>query len=132
MMQTEQTVDAIGARVFRRYAGRWKEMSKLGGFCLCFRRSLTRRIGYFDEQFGLGAGEEDDFVRRARAAGYRAVWVRDAYVHHFGHRTFSQEVPDSSELWAKNRLIYDIKALDWSWGERVHQPVNQAAEVKEQ
>jgi GT2 family glycosyltransferase len=131
MTQTEDTVDAIGRRISKRYGGQRREMSKLGGFCLFFRRTLTATIGYFDEQFGLGAGEEDDFVRRARAAGYRAIWVKDAYVHHFGHRTFGHEVPDSSKLWTKNRLIYDIKALDSSWGERVHSPVHLVAGVPE-
>ena len=112
MEQDETAVAAIGENVYRLYRGRYRLLPSLGGFCLLFTRDLVRRIGFFDERFGLGGGEEDDFIRRAKVAGFGAVWVMYAYVHHFGHCTFTDELGlASSALWTKNRLIYQIKKL---------------------
>lgn len=113
-------VAEIGRWVRSRFHGQVTPLPRLGGFCLVFRRTLTEAVGLFDERFGLGAGEEDDFVFRARAAGAEAVWVQGAYVHHFGHRTFAAELgPASCDLWRRNQVIYDIKRLV-PLGELVH------------
>jgi FkbM family methyltransferase len=61
---------------------------RLVGFCLLIRRELIDAIGLLDEDFGLGCFEDDDYCRRALAAGFHAVIARDAFVHHFGGRTF--------------------------------------------
>jgi GT2 family glycosyltransferase len=90
---------------------------------LFLKREVVETIGYFDERFGLGCGEEDDFIARGRQANFEAVWVKDAYVHHIGHCSFTQELStDSAQLWSKNRLIYDIKRLRPGMGEIVHAP----------
>ena len=64
------------------------EVSRLVGFCLLIRRELIDAIGLLDEQFGIGCFEDDDYCLRAIAAGFRAVIAGDAFVHHFGSRTF--------------------------------------------
>src|SRR5262249_44409084 len=61
---------------------------RLIGFCLLIRRELLDRIGFLDERFGVGCFEDDDYCLRALQAGYKAVIARDAFVHHFGGRTF--------------------------------------------
>ena len=59
------------------------------GFCLLIRRAVIEAIGLLDEQFGIGCFEDDDYCLRAIQAGYRAVIAADAFVHHFGGRTFA-------------------------------------------
>ena len=61
---------------------------RLVGFCLLITREVIGAIGMLDEQFGIGSFEDDDYCLRAIAAGYRAVIAGDAFVHHFGSRTF--------------------------------------------
>jgi GT2 family glycosyltransferase len=123
LYQDAASVAQIGRRVHARFRGQYRVVPRLGGFCLFFRRDVVRRIGFFDERFGLGSGEEDDFVCRARAAGHRAVWAKAAYVHHFGHCSFSAELgAASAELWRRNRLIFEIKRLVPGLGEIVHAP----------
>ncbi len=64
------------------------EVNRLVGFCLLIRREVVEAIGLLDEQFGMGCFEDDDYCLRAIQAGYRAVIAGDAFVHHYGGRTF--------------------------------------------
>jgi len=120
--QNLDTVAQISGEVRRRFGGACRTLPTLGGFCLFVARELVRRIGYFDERFGLGAGEEDDFCYRAIKAGIRPTWVQGAYVHHFGHCSFTTELgAKSAELWARNRTLLELK-IAASLGEIVHSP----------
>ncbi len=58
------------------------------GFCLYIRRRAMDELGLFDLRYGRGYGEENDFCRRAAAAGWRNVLCDDAYVAHAGGRSF--------------------------------------------
>ncbi|MDR2172712.1 MAG: glycosyltransferase [Burkholderiales bacterium] len=58
------------------------------GFCFYIKRSLLDRIGFFDDAFGAGYGEENDFCLRAKRAGFRNVLCDDAFVVHLGERSF--------------------------------------------
>ena len=58
------------------------------GFCFYVKRALIDAIGTFDEVFGAGYGEENDFCLRAHAAGFRNVLCDDAFVLHTGGRSF--------------------------------------------
>jgi GT2 family glycosyltransferase len=82
-------IDAV-ARIVRRCGGReYPELPTAVGFCMAVSRTSIERIGRFDEQaFGLGYGEENDFSRRAVAAGMRNVLCTDVYVAHVGGRSF--------------------------------------------
>ena len=84
-------------------AGRREETDRLVGFCLLIRRAVVGDIGVFDERFGLGCFEDDDYCRRAVAAGWRAVIARDAYVHHYGGLTFQSLAVDFAGLMQANR-----------------------------
>lgn len=60
------------------------EASYLMGFCIILRREAFERVGPLDEAFGLGYLEEMDYCWRARAAGYRILVDRSAFVFHGG------------------------------------------------
>ena len=73
------------------------------------RREVFDQVGLLDERFGLGCLEDDDLCRRALAAGYRSVVARDAFVHHFGHRSFVAAGVDQDALYQRNLVLYRRK-----------------------
>lgn len=77
------------------------------GFCLAIRTSALPDIGYFDEVFDIGYGEESDMAMRANYLGYRTVCVDDTYVYHRGRGTFGGE--KRSELVERNRQIFNVR-----------------------
>jgi glycosyltransferase involved in cell wall biosynthesis/Flp pilus assembly protein TadD len=95
-----------------------EDTDRLVGFCLLIRREVIDRIGLLDERFGVGCFEDDDYCRRAVQAGYRAVIARDAFVHHFGGRTFVGSGVDFGALMGKNEQLFRQK---WDQAAPPHQ-----------
>jgi GT2 family glycosyltransferase len=87
----------------------WVETDRLVGFCFLIRHELLDRIGFLDERFGIGCFEDDDYCRRAIHAGFRTVMVRDAFVHHFGGRTFVASGVDFAEVMRTNQKRFHEK-----------------------
>jgi GT2 family glycosyltransferase/tetratricopeptide (TPR) repeat protein/2-polyprenyl-3-methyl-5-hydroxy-6-metoxy-1,4-benzoquinol methylase len=87
----------------------WSETDRLVGFCLMFRREVVDAIGMLDERFGIGCFEDDDYCLRAIKAGYRAIIARDAFVHHFGGRTFVGSGVDFAAVMRENELRFCAK-----------------------
>lgn len=81
------------AALVAKYSGHlYPTVPLLNGFCMMFNRGLLNHIGYFDEEnFGEGYGEEDDYVLRARKAGWKIAWADDVYIYHAQSRSFSDE-----------------------------------------
>jgi hypothetical protein len=65
------------------------EVERLVGFCLLIRDVAFRDVGLFDESFGFGNFEDDDYCLRVRKAGYRLCIAEDCFVFHYGNRTFA-------------------------------------------
>lgn len=88
------------------------DLERLVGFCLLVTRECLERVGLFDERFGIGNFEDDDYCRRAREAGFRNVMARASFVHHFGHRSFAASEVDFGSLMAENERKFAEK-----WGD---------------
>lgn len=52
------------------------------GFCMGINRTLVHQIGMFDELFGKGYGEENDWCQRASKLGYQNLMVSNLFVYH--------------------------------------------------
>ena len=61
------------------------------GFCMYVKADVFRRIGYFDESFGRGSGEENDFCERAKKAGFKIRLCDDVFVLHEAKASFGVE-----------------------------------------
>jgi GT2 family glycosyltransferase len=89
------------------------------GFCMYVRRAALDVVGRFDERYGLGYGEENDFCRRLAAGGFRNVLLDDTFVAHVGNRSFDAKkaalVEANSQLLISRRLsklVQDFIAAD--------------------
>jgi GT2 family glycosyltransferase/glycosyltransferase involved in cell wall biosynthesis len=69
------------------------------GFCMLIKGELLRRIGFLDEGFGRGYGEENDLCMRAANHGYRHVVAAGALVQHRESISF---VGEKASLLARN------------------------------
>lgn len=60
----------------------------VGGFCLLIRREALDDVGFYDEIFGMGYGEESDWCMRARSRGWKVTGLPNTFVYHRGKATF--------------------------------------------
>ena len=61
------------------------------GFCIMVRREVIDKYGLFDEVYGRGYGEENDFCMRVRREGWSCAVANWAYVFHMESRSFGSE-----------------------------------------
>jgi len=114
---TFQTLAEINAFAADRYAAHGigvQPVSRLVGFCLLIRDRTLEAVGGFDERYGVGNFEDDDYCRRVREAGWRLGMAEGAFVFHCGNRTFAgMGIVDSQwdALLLKNHELYVQK-----WG----------------
>lgn len=73
------------------------------GFCLLIRREVINKIKLFDEVYGKGYGEENDFAMRAYKKGWLCASANRAFVFHLGSKSFGDET--RKELSERNTKI---------------------------
>jgi GT2 family glycosyltransferase len=61
------------------------------GFCMLVKAEVIQRIGFLDEGFGRGYGEENDLCARTAAIGYRNVAAGGVLVEHKESISFANE-----------------------------------------
>jgi N-acetylglucosaminyl-diphospho-decaprenol L-rhamnosyltransferase len=87
------------------------------GSCFMVHRRVFDAVGLFDTQVGLAGNEDEDFFRRARAAGFRLGVTGRAFLHHFGSVTqrsvkAGMGLPNSAQL--SDKAYYHRKhRLTW-------------------
>lgn len=110
---------AYAAERAREYRGRGYLSDRAIGFCLCISRTVLDQVGGFDESFGAGNFEDDDYCLRVRAAGYKIYICDDAFIHHFGSQSFAANNVDYAASMHGNWAIFAKK-----WGYPAAYPVN--------
>ena len=73
------------------------------GFCMMIRREVIEQYGLFDEIYGKGYGEENDFCMRIRRKGWLCAVSNGAYAFHYKARSFTEE--KRSELVRVNERV---------------------------
>ena len=74
------------------------------GFCMLIRREAFEEVGYLNEVFGRGYGEENEFCQRASDLGYKHVAACGVFVEHRESTSFKSEKVD---LISRNLRILD-------------------------
>ncbi len=85
----QDEIDAYGDRLFAKHCGSYVVTNRLVGFCMLIRDTAFSSVGLFDERFGIGNYEDDDYGLRVQQAGYELRIASDCFVFHFGSRTFA-------------------------------------------
>lgn len=84
---------------------RYNEVPTAHGFCMLIRREIIKKYGLFDEIFGKGYGEENDFSQRLIKHGYKSVLSNRSFVYHLEGKSFG--INEKQKIIAKNRKIID-------------------------
>jgi GT2 family glycosyltransferase len=98
--------DGVAEQLRQWRGGCFREVDKLVGFLMAVTRETLDAVGPWDERFGIGNFEDDDYCLRVRLLGLRCMMAEGAYVHHEGSATFRGERIGYLELMQKNREIY--------------------------
>jgi GT2 family glycosyltransferase len=109
------------------------------GCSFMVHRRVFDKIGLFDTKVGLAGNEDEDFYRRAKAAGFRLGMTGRAFLHHFGSITQrdvkrglgipnSARLSDSAYFKKKHHITWLRRQTDhlrekmrnklWRWDER--------------
>jgi GT2 family glycosyltransferase len=75
------------------------------GSCFMVHRRAFEKLGYFNEDPKLGGYEDDEFFRRARAAGLKLAITGRSFYHHYGSVT-------------QKSIKAELKKPDFSLGDR--------------
>lgn len=70
-----------------------KDIELVNGFCFAIKRSVYDKVGGFDSVLTC-YGNEKELLIRIRKLGFRTVYVRNSYVHHFGKVSYGHEKID--------------------------------------
>jgi GT2 family glycosyltransferase/glycosyltransferase involved in cell wall biosynthesis len=112
---------ALAAEALAGNAGSCVDVPTGHGFCMFIKGEVTQRIGFLDEGFGRGYGEENDFCARSAALGYRHVAAGGVLVEHKESISFenekasllAQNLPRLNALYPEyTPIIMDFERLD--------------------
>lgn len=78
-------------------------------FCVMISRQVFNKVGYLDENYGMGFFEDDDYSYRLKKEGYNIACAEDVFIHHKGSASFKSMGYEQIKLMAKNKKIFEEK-----------------------
>ena len=90
----------------------WIDLPDVGGFAFFIRRSIWEEFGGFNSLLP-DYGNETELCMRLSERGYRLVWTRNSYIHHFGRRTYGKIL--------NQQQIQDRCQAGWQLATNLHQ-----------
>lgn len=84
---------------------------RLIGFALMLKRTVLDQVGWLDERYTPGNFEDDDLSFRLLQAGYQMLLCRNAFIFHWGSRSFSKNIEQLRQVVENNQYKFRQK-----WG----------------
>lgn len=66
----------------------------LAFFCVMMRREVLEQVGYLDERYGVGLGDDDDYCYRVHEMGFRICLDSNLVIPHYHRSTFKKLFSD--------------------------------------
>ena len=88
-------------------------------YCFKLPYDILNKIGYFDQSFGKGGGEDIDYRIRCAVKGYEVNFLLDSYLLHFHGKSTWDGIESKQETEERNRIY--IKTFKKKWGEEITQ-----------
>lgn len=87
------------------FGGTCVDACTIVGNCLFITRTCFENVGYFDERYGRGYGEETDYQFKALEKGFEAKIALDTYVYHKAEASFGSQ-PEAEEHRKQNHKLF--------------------------
>lgn len=98
----------------KKFLGKCFDACTVVGNCLMITRDCIRQVGYLDEIYGMGYGEETDYQFKSMTKGFKAKVAIDTYVFHKSEVSFGTS-KEKQEKQQKNAKIFFDR-----WGEQYY------------
>ena len=98
----------------RKFKGKNFDACTVVGNCLMITKDCIEKVGYLDEAYGMGYGEETDYQFKAMEKGFEAKIAIDTYVFHKSEASFGTS-KEKQERLKKNRNLFFER-----WGEKYY------------
>jgi GT2 family glycosyltransferase len=72
-----------------------EDLTWVSGFAFFIRRSLWEQLSGFD-RYIPDYGNEFELCKRVSEKGYRTVWVRNSYIHHYGQQSYREAIGEDA------------------------------------
>ena len=99
----------------KKFMGKTFDACTVVGNCLMITRECIKKVGYLDEIYGTGYGEETDYQFKAMEQGFEAKVAIDTYVFHKSEASFGNS-KEKQEHQEKNAKIFFDR-----WGNQYHE-----------
>jgi GT2 family glycosyltransferase len=90
----------------------WEERLRLMLYAAIFRTKELKDIEGLDEIYSPGGFDDDDLTCRYRRSGYKLIFAKDTYIHHYGSVTIGDSY---ASILGRNREIFKNKFGYDSW-----------------
>lgn len=87
-------------------------------YCVKIPYSVYSAVGLFDETYGLGGAEDNDYCIRTYLAGYGVGYATSSLVLHFSGKSTWSGAENSAETTARNQKYH--QQFKEKWGERLY------------
>ncbi|MFI3241346.1 MAG: glycosyltransferase [Alphaproteobacteria bacterium] len=84
------TVEKMNKLINKRHT-QYPKLPSCNGFCFCIKREVINSIGYLDEIYGKGYGEEIDYSYKAIVNKFDCILIDNLYVFHKRHASFGNQ-----------------------------------------
>jgi tetratricopeptide (TPR) repeat protein len=129
-LHSMDAINAVSRRLHAEHGTATDDTARLVGFCMMVRDEAFRQVGLFDEAFGVGNCEDDDYCLRIMKAGWKLGVARGCFVFHYGHRTFTGMGLEGESFNALVRQNLDHLTTKWGFETALQSPQGaQAAEL---
>ena len=88
------------------------------GNCLMITRDCIEKVGYLDEIYGMGYGDETDYQFKAHEKGFEAKVAIDTYVFHKSEVSFGTSPEKQARLEHNRKIFFD------RWGKEYNEKMS--------
>lgn len=91
----------------RKFKGISFDACTVVGNCLMITKDCLKKVGYLDEAYGTGYGEETDYQFKAMEKGFEAKVAIDTYVFHKSEVSFGTSKEKQEKLERNRKLFFE-------------------------